>query len=168
MQLEWAVFPNSCKPKQRWWSMPAPYGDWSSWCWSCPYFDCMGVVQLRTSFFLWKSNNRTSMYGFWQEHIVLDRLEHFCWWTVFLHTTVLEGPRCSLNLWHLLITSQLELLAAEGIYPNIQGQLSSYRIHPFYGRHDCSSQRWVKSIFFNHQSLCLLQHSMEFLYMTTL
>jgi len=27
------------------------------------------------------------------------------------------------------------VLELSGIYPNIQGQLSSYRIHPFYGRH---------------------------------
>ena len=47
---QYAAWMNCCsiffKWKRRWWSMPAPYGDWSSWCWSCPYFDCtLGVLQ---------------------------------------------------------------------------------------------------------------------------
>lgn len=48
---QYAAWMNCCsiffRWKRRWWSMPAPYGDWSSWCWSCPYFDCtLGVLMV--------------------------------------------------------------------------------------------------------------------------
>lgn len=138
---QYAAWMNCCsiffKRKRRWWSMPAPFGDWSSWCWSCPYFDCTLVRSLTVRKtrkgklgpaggscaassppFLWKSKNRTSRYGFWRP-LSLERAHRLGQtWTLLLidgfFCSQLFWPGRSLNLWHLLMSSLSSLLCSWG------------------------------------------------------